>query len=107
MSTPSSRGAEELVVFGPGGESRIIILGSEPISVGRAASNTLSYPEDGGLSRQHFVIERSDGAVVVRDLATGTELGRSAATGLRPGGLATLAGPVVVLSLPDRVIAFR
>ncbi|MGY1662136.1 PQQ-binding-like beta-propeller repeat protein [Geodermatophilus sp. SYSU D00705] len=48
-----------------------------------------------------------DGAVVVRDLATGAEVGRSAVAGLRPGGLTTVAGPVVVLQLPDRVIAFR
>ncbi|MGY1637751.1 PQQ-binding-like beta-propeller repeat protein [Geodermatophilus sp. SYSU D00742] len=48
-----------------------------------------------------------DGAVVVRDLPTGAELGRSDVAGLRPGGLTTLAGPVVVLQLPDRVIAFR
>jgi outer membrane protein assembly factor BamB len=48
-----------------------------------------------------------DGAVVVRDLATGAELGRSEVAGLRPGGLTTLAGPVVVVQLPHRVIAFR
>ncbi|SNX98409.1 PQQ-binding-like beta-propeller repeat protein [Geodermatophilus sabuli] len=47
------------------------------------------------------------GAVVVRDLATGTELGRSDVAGLRGGGLTTVIGPVVVLQLPDRVIAFR
>ncbi|MGY1821187.1 outer membrane protein assembly factor BamB family protein [Geodermatophilus sp. SYSU D00079] len=48
-----------------------------------------------------------DGAIVVRDLATGAELSRSAVAGLRPGGATTLVGPVVVLQLPDRVIAFR
>jgi outer membrane protein assembly factor BamB len=48
-----------------------------------------------------------DGAVVVRDLATGAERRRSEVVGLRPGGLTTLTGPVVVLQLPDRVIAFR
>ncbi|TFV54931.1 hypothetical protein E4P41_18095 [Geodermatophilus sp. DF01-2] len=46
-------------------------------------------------------------AVVLRDLATGEELSRSATTGLRAGGLLAVAGPVVVNQLPDRVVAYR
>lgn len=47
------------------------------------------------------------GRLVLRDLATGAELARSGAPGLRAGGLTTLAGSVVVAQLPDRVIAYR
>jgi outer membrane protein assembly factor BamB len=49
----------------------------------------------------------ADGAFVRRDRATGAELGRSAATGLPDGGIATSVGPVVVLRLPDRVQTYR
>jgi outer membrane protein assembly factor BamB len=48
-----------------------------------------------------------EGAVVLRDLATGGEVSRSTADGLPAGGLATVAGPVVVLQLTDRVVGFR
>ena len=48
-----------------------------------------------------------DGAFVRRDQATGAELGRSAVGDLPDGGLATSIGPVVVLRLPDRVLAYR
>jgi hypothetical protein len=45
--------------------------------------------------------------VVLRDLGTGDELQRVATPGLRAGGLVTVAGPVVVHQLPDRVLAYR
>jgi outer membrane protein assembly factor BamB len=48
-----------------------------------------------------------DGAFVRRDQATGAELGRSVVGDLPVGGLATSIGPVVVLRLPDRVLAYR
>jgi outer membrane protein assembly factor BamB len=47
------------------------------------------------------------GAVVLRDLATGTELQRLDTPALRAGGLVTVTGPVVVHQLPDRVLAYR
>jgi outer membrane protein assembly factor BamB len=46
-------------------------------------------------------------AVVLRDLATGDELQRVGTSGLDAGGLVTVAGPVVVHQLPDRVTAHR
>jgi hypothetical protein len=46
-------------------------------------------------------------AVVLRDLATGDELQRIGTPGLDAGGLVTVAGPVVVHQLPDRVTAHR
>ncbi|MGY1592705.1 PQQ-binding-like beta-propeller repeat protein [Geodermatophilus sp. SYSU D00708] len=48
-----------------------------------------------------------DGAVVLRNLATGAEVGRSTVEGLPAGGLATVAGSVVVLQLTDRVVGYR
>ncbi|SDC04489.1 Outer membrane protein assembly factor BamB, contains PQQ-like beta-propeller repeat [Geodermatophilus telluris] len=48
-----------------------------------------------------------DGGFVQRDLATGTEVGRSAAGGLVPGGRTAVVGPVLVQRLPDRVIGYR
>jgi outer membrane protein assembly factor BamB len=42
-----------------------------------------------------------------RDPATGEELDRSAVTGLPAGGTASVAGPVVVLRLDDRVVGYR
>lgn len=58
----------ELVVRTPDGKSRTIILDTEPVPLGRAATNTLCYPDDAGLSRQHMVIERTGHDWVVRDL---------------------------------------
>ncbi|SHN74476.1 PQQ-like domain-containing protein [Geodermatophilus obscurus] len=46
-------------------------------------------------------------AVVLRDLVTGDELQRVDAPGLDAGGLVTVAGPVLVHQLPDRVTAYR
>jgi hypothetical protein len=45
--------------------------------------------------------------VVLRDLASGDELQRVGTPGLDAGGLVTVAGPVVVHQLTDRVLAYR
>jgi adenylate cyclase len=81
---------EELVVYGPEGGPRIVSLESGSISLGRAASNDLSYPDDSGLSRQHFIIERVGSDFVLKDLGSknGTELNAqrvSGSTVLHPG----------------------
>jgi outer membrane protein assembly factor BamB len=47
------------------------------------------------------------GGFVLRDAATGTELGKHAAPGLPEGGSAAAVGEVVVHRLADRVLGFR
>ena len=64
------RMVEELVVYGPEGGSKIVSLAGGSISLGRAASNDLSYPDDSGLSRQHFIIERVGSDFVLKDLGS-------------------------------------
>ncbi len=81
---PVQRGAPEIVVHGPNGKNDIISLAQNAsVTVGRSPSNTLSFPDDQGLSRQHFVIERVGNTVVVRDLGSknGTELNAGRITG--------------------------
>jgi outer membrane protein assembly factor BamB len=53
------------------------------------------------------VVVPEDGALVVRDAATGGERSRSAVTGLPPGGTAAAAGPVVVYRTSGRVAGYR
>src|SRR6266851_4729953 len=85
-----SRMDEDLIVYDPSGNRQVIPIASGPVSLGRAASNKLSYPEDSGLSRQHLVIERVGADILLRDLDSknGTELNSQRVTGsivLRPG----------------------
>jgi signal transduction histidine kinase len=48
----------ELFLIALGGHARSLRLEEDPISLGRSPENALSFPEDGGLSRQHLVFEK-------------------------------------------------
>ena len=68
----------------------------------------LPTTDGGGAARgPEPLLVPDDGAFVRHDPATGAAVGRSEARGLPDGGTATDVGPVVVLRLPDRVVAYR
>jgi sigma-B regulation protein RsbU (phosphoserine phosphatase) len=52
------------------GSTRTVPLLEASVGLGRASSNELCYPDDFGLSRQHLVFEKVDGAWAVRDLGS-------------------------------------
>src|SRR5215831_2714530 len=72
----AARELEELVIYSADGAPRIVSLASGRVTLGRATANDLSYPDDSGLSRQHFVIERVGEELRLTDLGSknGTEL---------------------------------
>src|SRR3984957_6014261 len=66
----SSGPMTELQILSPDGQSRQIPLEGERVSVGRAATAEVSFPDDNGLSRQHLAIERDGDGWSVRDLGS-------------------------------------
>jgi outer membrane protein assembly factor BamB len=71
----------------------------------RGLPASVAAPKSAGAAQPLVVPD--DGAFVRRNAATGAELGRSAAPAGSAGGTATGVGPVVVVRLPDRVLAYR
>ncbi len=62
--------AFELIVRTPDGKSRTVPLSADRLSLGRAATNDLCFPDDAGLSRQHLVFERQGQEWTIRDLGS-------------------------------------
>ncbi len=60
----------ELIIRTPDGSARTIRLDKDRITLGRASTNELCFPDDAGLSRQHLVLECSGGNWTVRDLGS-------------------------------------
>jgi hypothetical protein len=58
----------ELRIHGPDGQIKNVPLVGDRVSVGRSGAADISYPEDAGLSRQHFVFEPEGEDWAVRDL---------------------------------------
>lgn len=94
-----------LLVTGPDANKRRFELTSEPVSVGRAPENVLSYPNDLALSRKHLIIEPCGDGWQVRDCGSrnGTRLNHKAlasAVVLQPGDRIG-AGRLSIHVLPD------
>lgn len=100
--------ASELIVRTPDGASKVIRLEAAHYTVGRTGANTLAFPEDGLLSRQHLALERAPGGWVVIDLGSsngtsvnGTRIGKP--TPLQPGDQITAGRLTLEYRDPDSV----
>ena len=80
----------ELLVQGPDGEMRTVPLTGARLTIGRSSAADLSFPEDAGLSRQHFAFEAEGDDWTVRDL--GSKNGTFVNNIPLKGGLALKAG---------------
>jgi sigma-B regulation protein RsbU (phosphoserine phosphatase) len=97
--------SSELLIQCPDGQMRTIPLTGERLAVGRSSAAELCFPEDAGLSRQHFAFESQDGQWTVQDLGSknGTFVNNiplKARLILKPGDRIT-AGHLVVVYSPD------
>ena len=95
----------ELLIQCPDGQMKTVPLQKDRISVGRSSSAELCFPEDAGLSRQHFAFEPEAEDWTVQDLGSknGTFVNNiplKARLILRPGDRIT-AGHLVIVYAPD------
>jgi serine phosphatase RsbU (regulator of sigma subunit)/pSer/pThr/pTyr-binding forkhead associated (FHA) protein len=109
--------ASELLIQCPDGQTKTIPLTGERLAVGRSSVAELCFPEDAGLSRQHFAFESQGEDWTVQDLGSknGTFVNNiplKARLILKPGDRIT-AGHVVVVFAPtgdeppDRIVVFE
>src|SRR5215471_10608867 len=97
--------SRELRIQCPDGQMKNIPLTGERLSVGRSSAAELCFPEDAGLSRQHFAFEAEGEDWTVQDLGSknGTFVNNiplKARLVLRPGDRVT-AGHLVVVYSPQ------
>src|SRR3954465_2131327 len=97
--------SSELLIQCPDGLTKNIPLTGERLAVGRSSAAELCFPEDAGLSRQHFAFESQDGEWTVQDLGSknGTFVNNiplKARLILKPGDRVT-AGHLVIVYEPD------
>jgi len=95
----------ELLIQCPDGQMKTVPLTGERISFGRSSAAELSFPEDAGLSRQHFAFELQGEDWTVKDLGSknGTFVNNiplKAQLILKPGDRVT-AGHLVIVFSPD------
>ena len=95
----------ELLIQCPDGQMKTVPLTGERLSVGRSSLAELCFPEDAGLSRQHFAFEPEGDGWTVEDLGSknGTFVNNiplKARLALRPGDRIT-AGHLVVVYSPE------
>ena len=96
--------ARELLIQGPDGHTKTVPLTGPRLSVGRASAAELCFPEDAGLSRQHFAFEPEGDDWTVQDLGSknGTFVNNiplKARLILQPGDRIT-AGHLVIVFAP-------
>jgi sigma-B regulation protein RsbU (phosphoserine phosphatase) len=97
--------SRELRIQCPDGQMKTIPLTGERLSVGRSSAAELCFPEDAGLSRQHFAFESEGEDWTVQDLGSknGTFVNNiplKARLILKPGDRIT-AGHLVIVFSPD------
>jgi len=95
----------ELLIQCPDGQMKTVPLTGERLSIGRSSAAELCFPEDAGLSRQHFAFESEGEDWTVQDLGSknGTFVNNiplKAKLILRPGDRIT-AGHLVIVFEPD------
>src|SRR2546428_7917876 len=109
--------ASELLIQCPDGQTKTIPLTGERLAVGRSSVAELCFPEDAGLSRQHFAFETQGEDWTVQDLGSknGTFVNNiplKARLILQPGDRITAAHLPIVFSpdgqVPDKgVVVFE
>jgi len=62
--------SRELLLHAPDGQTKTVPLTGERLSIGRSSAAELSFPEDAGLSRQHFAFEPEGDDWTVQDLGS-------------------------------------
>jgi sigma-B regulation protein RsbU (phosphoserine phosphatase) len=97
----------ELLIQCPDGQMKTVPLAGERLSIGRSSAAELCFPEDAGLSRQHFAFECDGEDWTVQDLGSknGTFVNNiplKARLILKPGDRIT-AGHLVIVFSPDAV----
>jgi serine phosphatase RsbU (regulator of sigma subunit) len=93
----------ELLIQCPDGQTKTVPLTGERLAVGRSSAAELCFPEDAGLSRQHFAFEADGDNWTVQDLGSknGTFVNNiplKARLILKPGDRITAGHLVVVYS---------
>src|SRR5450631_982602 len=94
-----------LLIQCPDGQMKSVPLAGGRLSIGRSSAAELCFPEDAGLSRQHFAFEPEGDDWTVQDLGSknGTFVNNiplKARLLLKPGDRVT-AGHLVIVYAPD------
>ena len=97
--------ARSILIQTPDGQTKTIPLSGSRLAVGRSSGVELSFPDDAGLSRQHFALEPAGDGWTVQDLGSknGTFVNGiplKARLALRPGDRVT-AGHLAIVYDPD------
>src|SRR5215475_12761086 len=98
--------SRELLIQCPDGQMKTVPLTSGRMSIGRSSAAELSFPEDAGLSRQHFAFEPEGEDWTIQDLGSknGTFVNNiplKARLILKPGDRVTAGHLVIVYSPQD------